>query len=308
MPINTAVYARALQEGVHDWFEMGRKAHGDEYKDIFEVKNSRKAFEEIMAHSGLGMMAVKTEGGSVAYAETQQGYLSRFTHLTYGLGFILTYEMMEDDLYDVVAETRSISLGKSISVTKNTLGANILNRASNSSYGGGDGSSLLASAAYSDTSHPLISGGSFTNAPAAGTDLSEAALEDAVIAIGKYTDNEGLRSAVMPRELIIPVDLQFEAERILNTDLRVATANNDLNAIKSLGKMPGGFKVNHFITDTDAWFIKTDAPNGLCWFDRRTESFTQDDDHDTDNLKYKATFRASVGWANPQGIHGSMGA
>lgn len=308
MPINTSSYARALQEGVHTWFSMGRKEHDMQYTNIFEVKNSRKAFEEVVQYTGLGMLSVKPEGGSVGYAESQQSWQTRYNHLTYGLGFIVTLEAMEDDLYDVVAETRSMALGKSVRITQETISANVLNRASNATYDGGDGSSLLASAAYTDTSHPFIKGGSFTNAPDAGTDLSEAALEDGCIALGKFTDEDGLRSAVAPRQLIIPVDGQFEAERILNTDQRVATADNDLNAIKSLGMIPGGFTVNNFITDTDSWFIQTDAPNGLCYFERRALDFTQDNDHDTDNLKYKATFRASVGWSNPQSIWGSSGA
>lgn len=308
MPINTSSYARALQEGVHTWFQMAREEHPTQFTNIFETKTSRKAFEEVMQQSGLGMLSVKNEGGSVAYASSQQGWQTRYNHLTYGLGFIVTLEAMEDDLYDVVAEVRSKSLGKSVRITQETIAANVMNRASNSSYGGGDGSSLLASAAYTDTSHPLIKGGSFTNAPAAGTDLSESALEDACVALGKFTDDDGLRSAVAPRQLIIPVDSQFEAERILNTNGRVATADNDLNAIKSLGKIPGGFTVNNFITDTDCWFVQTDASNGLCHFNRRPESFTMDNDHDTDNLKYKATFRASWGWSNPQCVYGSMGA
>jgi len=306
--INTSSYARALQEGVHTWFQMARTEHPEQYSQIFEMKKSRKAFEEVMQQTGLGMASIKSEGGSVAYADSRQGWLTRYNNLTYGLGFIVTLEAMEDDLYDVVAEVKSKALGKSIRITKETLAANVLNRASNSAYGGGDGSSLLASAAYTDTSHPFVGGGSFTNAPAAGTDLSEAALEDACVALGKFTDDKGLRSSVKPVRLIVPVDSQFEAERILNTDGRVATADNDLNAIKSLGKMPGGFVVNNYITDTDCWFVQTDADNGLCWFDRRDESFSQDNDHDTDNLKYKATFRSSVGWSNPQCVYGSMGA
>jgi len=308
MPINTASYARALQEGVHTWYQMAREEHPEEYSKIFEMKKSRKAFEEIVGQTGLGMAAVKSEGSSVAYAGSQQGFLSRFTHLTFGLGYIVTLEAMEDDLYDVVAEVGSKSLGKSVRITKETLAGNIFNRANNTSYTSGDGSTLLASGAGGSANHPYVKGGSFTNAPAAGTDFSEAALEDACIALGKFEDDDGLRSAVRPVRLIGPVDQQFEFERVLKTDQRVATANNDLNAIKSLGTIPGGFEINHYITDVDSWFVQTDAPNGLCWFDRRPESFTQDNDHDTDNLKYKATFRCSVGWANPQCVYGSLGA
>jgi len=308
MAINTSSYARALQEGVHTWFQMARAEHEEQYSKIFEVKKSRKAFEEIMQHTGLGMLSAKSEGGSVAYEDSQQGWLTRFNHLTYGLGFIVTLEAMEDDLYDVVAETRAKALGKSVRITKETIAANVLNRASNSSYGGGDGSSLLASAAYTDTSHPFVGGGSFTNAPAAGTDLSEAALEDAHTALGKFTDDNGLRSAVKARRLIIPVDSQFEAQRIVGSNLRVKTSNNDTNAGRDLNMIPDGVVVNNYITDTDMWLLQTDADNGLCWFDRREESFTQDNDHDTDNLKYKATFRASAYWSNPQCVYGSMGA
>jgi len=306
--INTGTYARALQEGVHSWFQLARAEHEEQYSKIFEKKMSRKNFEEVMQHNGLGMLSVKGEGGSVAYQDTQQGFLTTYRHLTYGLGFIITLEAMEDDLYDVVAETRSKALGKSVRITKETMAANVLNRASNSSYAGGDGSSLLASAAYTDTTHAFVGGGTYTNAPAAGTDLSEAALEDAHTALGKFTDDQGLRSAVKARRLIIPVDSQFEAQRIVGSSLRVATADNDTNAGRDLNMIPDGVVVNNYITDTDMWLLQTDADNGLCWFDRREESFTQDNDHDTDNLKYKATFRASVGWSNPQAVYGSMGA
>lgn len=306
--INTGTYARALQEGVHTWFQLARAEHDMQYTKIFEKKTSRKNFEEIMQHNGLGMLSVKGEGGSVAYQDSQQGFLTTYRHLTYGLGFIITLEAMEDDLYDVIAETRSKALGKSVRVTKETMAANVLNRVTDTGYLGGDGSTLLASAAAGSATHAFVGGGTYTNAPAAGTNLSEAALEDAYVALGKFTDDQGLRSSVKPRQLIIPVDLQFEARRIMGSDLRVATANNDTNAIKDLNMNPNGVVVNNYITDTNMWLVQTDADNGLCWFDRRDESFTQDNDHDTDNLKYKATFRASVGWSNPQCVYGSAGA
>lgn len=308
MPINTGNFAKALWEGVNSWYGMSYAEYAEQCGEIFEKRSSRKAWEEIIGTAGLGMAAVKPEGSAVAYDTAQQGFTNRFTHITYGLGFVITKEMMEDDLYDVVAQTRSKSLAKSMRITKETVAANVLNRAGNNAYLGGDGSSLLASAAYTSTSHPNVKGGSFTNAPAAGTDLSEAALEDACIALGKYTDDAGLRIATRPVKLIVPVDLQFEAERILMTDQRVATADNDLNAIKSLGKMPQGFTVNNYLTDIDSWFVKTDCDNGMMQFERRADDFTQDNDHDTDNLKYKATARYSFGWADPRGIYGSMGA
>lgn len=308
MAINTGLFAKALWEGVNSWYGMAYNEYPEECGDIFEKRDSRKAWEEVIGTAGLGMAAVKPEGSPVAYDTSRQGFTNRFTNVTYGLGFVITKEMMEDDLYDVVAQTRSRSLAKSMRITKETVAANILNRANNTSYLGGDGSTLLASAAGGSSNHPNVKGGSFTNAPAAGTDLSEAALEDACIALGKYTDDAGLRIATRPVKLIVPVDNQFEAERILNTDLRVASADNDLNAIKSMGKIPQGFAVNHYITDVDSWFIKTDCDDGMIHFERRGDDFTQDNDHDTDNLKYKATARYVFKWADPRGLYGSLGA
>jgi len=304
--ITTGSFSKALWEGINSWYGMAYNEYPEECGEIFEKRSSRKAFEEIVGTAGLGMAAVKPEGSSVAYDSSRQGYANRFQHITYGLGFIITKEMMEDDLYDVVAQTRSRSLAKSMRITKETVAANVLNRANNTSYLGGDGSTLLASAAGGSASHPNVKGGSFTNAPAALTALSEAAVEDACIALGKFTDDAGLRIATRPQKLIVPVDLQFEAERILNTDQRVATADNDLNAIKSMGKIPQGFRVNHYLTDTTAWFIKTDCDDGLIQFERRGDDFTQDNDHDTDNLKYKATSRYSFNWGDPRTIYGSL--
>jgi len=305
MAINTGSFAKALWEGVNSLYGMAYKEYPEQCSEIFEKRQSRKSFEEVIGTAGLGMAAVKPEGAPVSYDSSRQGFTNRFTNITYGLGFVITKEMMEDDLYDVVAQTRSRSLAKSMRITKETVAANVLDRANNTSFVGGDASTLLASAAGGSTNHPNVKGGSFTNAPAASTALSEAALEDACIALGKYTDDAGLRIAARPRKLIVPVDLQFEAERILNTDLRVATADNDLNAVKSLGKMPEGFRVNNYLSDTSAWFIITDCDDGMINFERRADDFTQDNDHDTDNLKYKATARYAFNWADPRGIYGS---
>ena len=302
MAINTGNFAKALWEGVNSWYGMAYNEYPEQCGEIFEKRNSRKAYEEIVGTAGLGMASVMPEGQGVAYDSSQQGYINRFTHVTYGLGFVITKNMMDDDLYDVAAMTRSKSLAKSMRITKETVAANVLNRAENSSYTGGDGVELLSQL------HPNKKGGTFANEPAAGTDLSESALEDAVIALGKYTDDAGLRIATRPQKLIVPVDSQFEAERILNTDGRVASADNDLNAIKSLGKMPQGFRVNNYITDTNCWFIITDCDDGLIHFERRADDFTQDNDFNTDNLMYKATARYSFGWADPRGVYGSMGA
>lgn len=302
MAINTGNFAKALWEGINSWYGMAYNEYPEQCGDIFEKRSSRKAWEEVVGTAGLGMAAVKPEGQGVSYDTAQQGYVNRFNHVTYGLGFIITKEMMDDDLYDVVAQVRAKSLAKSMRITKETVAANILNRADDSNYVGGDGVELLSQL------HPNKKGGTFANEPAAGTDLSEAALEDACIALGKFTDDAGLRIATRPQRLIVPVDNQFESERILNTDLRVATADNDLNAIKSLGKIPQGFRVNNYITDTNSWFIITDCADGMLHFERRGDDFTQDNDHNTDNLLYKATARYSFKWADPRGIYGSMGA
>jgi phage major head subunit gpT-like protein len=299
MPITTANFAKALWPGVRKWYGDAYKEYPTQYTEIFETMTSDKAFEEIVGSSGFGMAAVKPEGSSVAYDTAQQGYLNRFTHLTLGLGFIITKEAFEDDQYRMMGRLRSKALAKSIRITKETIAANILNRAATAGYTYGDGQ-VLGSA-----SHPLVGGGTFSNLSTA--DLSEAALEDAVIAMGKWEDDRGLRIAVKPRKLIVPPDNQFEAERILNTDLRVDTANNDTNAIKSLGRVPGGFAVNNYLTDTDSWYLMTDQ-EGMVHFERRADEFTMDNDFDTDNAKYKATGRYSFGAYDARSIYLSMGA
>jgi len=302
MSITTGNFPKALWPGVQSWYGMEYNSYEEQCKEIFETRSSRKAYEEIVGTSAFGLASVKPEGAAVAYDSAQQGFTNRFTHVTYGLGFIITKEMVEDDLYDVIAQQRSKALAKSMRITKETVAANVLNRAGTAGYTGGDGQTLLSSA------HPHAAGGSFANQLTVAADLSESALEQAVIELGKYEDDRGLRIAVKPRKLIIPVDLQFEAERILNTDSRVASADNDLNAIKSLGKMPQGFRVNNYLTDTNAWFIMTDCNDGMLHFERRSDEFTMDNDFDTDNAKYKSTGRYSFGWADPRGIFGSLGA
>lgn len=305
MAIDRGSFAKLLWPGINSTYGIAYNEYPEQFKDCFETRTSRKAFEEIVGVAGLGMAAVKPEGQGIAYDTTRQGYTSRWTHLTVGLGVVFTKELLEDDLYDTVGMTRIKGLAKSIRIAKETMAANILNRSSNTAYPGGDGQSLLASAAYTDTSHPNVKGGSYTNAPAATTALSEAALEDANIALGKYTDDAGLRIALRAKKLIVPVDLQYEAERILNTNGRVGTADNDLNAGKSLGMIPDGFAVNNYLTSTSAWFLKTDADDGLIHFERRADEFTQDNDHNTDNLMYKVTGRYSFYWADPRCIYGS---
>lgn len=302
MAITTGNFPKALYPGVSSWYGMEYAQYEEQAKEIFETRTSRRAYEEIVGTSGFGLASVKPEGAGVSYDTAQQGFTNRFTHVTYGLGFIITKEMVEDDLYDVIAMQRAKALARSMRITKETVAANVLNRATTAGYTGGDGVTLL------NASHPNVAGGTFANQLAVAADLSEAALEQACIDLGKFEDDRGLRIAVKPRKLIIPVDLQFEAERILNTDGRVATADNDLNAVKSLGKMPEGFRVNNYLTDTNAWFILTDCNDGLIHFERRPDEFTMDNDFDTDNAKYKSTGRYSFGWADARGVFGSAGA
>ncbi len=240
----------------------------------------------------------------------KQGFTSRYNHVTYGLGFIVTREAFDDDMYDVVAKKKAQSLAFSMRQTKEIIGANVYNRAFSTSYVGGDGASLVASAASfgagGSVSAPNVSGGTYTNGPSAAVDLSEAALEQACIDIAGFTNDRGLKIAVRPRKLIIPKELMFEADRILKTEGRTGTDLNDLNALKARGLIPE-VVVNHYLTDTDAWFILTDVRDGLKYFERRDDEFTMDEDFDTENAKYKATARYSFGWTDRRGIYGSPG-
>ena len=220
----------------------------------------------------------------------------------YSLGFIITREIFDDDQYDVVGKRRAQALAFSVRQTKEIIGANVLNNAFSGSYTGGDGVALIAN------NHPNVSGGTWSNRPTTYADLSEASLEQAYIDIAGFTDDRGLRIAVIPNKLIVPVTLTFEAERILKTAHRVGTANNDINVINQMGMFPGGVHVNHYLTDTDAWFIKTNAKNGLKYFERRGDEFGMDNDWDTENAKFKASFRASWGWTDARGAYASQGA
>lgn len=307
MAINSGSFAKALWPGVNKWYGDEYADHKTAYTDLFDTSTSRKAFEEDMSLSGFGLASVKTEGGSVSYDTAQQGFLTRYTHVTYGLGFVITREMVEDDLYDVMGKKRASALARSMRLTKEVVAANVYNRAFNTSYTGGDRSTLIACAAGGSANHANVAGGTWTNGPSTAADLSEASLEQACIDLMKYTDDRGLKIAVMPQKLIIPVDLVFEADRILNTPLRVGTADNDINALKNMGKFPGGIVVNHYLTDTNAFFIRTNVKDGLRHFERRADDFTMDNDFDTDNAKYKATGRYSFGWSDPRAIYGSPG-
>lgn len=272
------------------------------------MNTSRRAFEEDVGQSGFGLAVVKSEGAPITFDTSRQGFTSRYQHVTYGLGFIVTREAYDDDLYDVVGKQKARSLAFSMRQTKEIIGANIYNRAFSSSYTGGDGASLIASAGGGgSSSHANVAGGTYTNGVATAADLSEAALEQAVIDIAAFTNDRGLKIAVRPRKLVIPYQLTFEADRILKTEGRVGTDLNDLNAIKARGLIPE-VVINHYFTDADAWFILTDVKDGLKYFERRGDEFGMDEDFDTENAKYKATARYSFGWTDPRGIYGSPGA
>ena len=298
--ITTGSFAKALWPGVNTWYGKSYNDFKTEYTDIFSTHKSRKNWEEDMSVSSFGLAQIKGEGEPVAFDTEQQGFITRYTHAEYALGFIITRNMVEDDLYDIVGERKAKALARSMRQTKETVGANVLNRAFNSSYTGGDGLELVS------TAHVNVAGGTWSNELTTAADVSEAALEQAVIDIGKWTDDRGLKIAVKPMKLIVPVDLDFEINKILKTEYEVGTANNTVNIVRS--RFPAGVSINHYLTDVDAWFIKTDVDNGLKHFERRADSFGTDQDWDTSNAKYKAEARYSFGWSDPRGIYGSQGA
>lgn len=305
--INTSSFAKALWPGVNTWYGEAYNQYPVEWDKLFEKNTSRKAFEEDVGTSHFGLAVAKGEGAPVTYDQARQGFTSRYQHVVYALGFIITREAFDDDQYDVVGKLKAQSLAFSMRQTKEIVAANIFNRAFSTSYLGGDGASLIASAGGGGSaSHPNVAGGTYTNGVAAAVDLSEAALEQACIDIADFKNDRGLKIAVRPRKLIIPKELMFEAHRILKTDGQVYSADNTLNAIKTMGMIPE-VVVNHYLTDTDAWFILTDVKNGLKYFERNGDEFTMDEDWDTENAKYKARARYSFGWTDPRGIYGSPG-
>lgn len=300
-PISTGNHPKALWPGVHA-FVMGEyKDHPVEYRDIFDMMSSDKAYEEDVETTGFGLAQVKSEGGPTAYDSHTQGFTKRYTHVAYSLGFIVTREEMDDNLYKSRAFNRGKQLSFSFRTTKEIVAANILNRAFNSSYTGGDGKELLA------TDHPTLAA-DFSNELAVAADLSEASLEDILTQIMETKNSRGLQIAVRGRKLIVPPALAFTAERIMKSTLQNDTANNAVNAIRSMGLLPDGVSVNHYLTDDDAWFVKTDVPNGLCCFERTAFEFTRDNDFDTSNAKAKGYERYAFGWTDPRGLFGSEGA
>jgi hypothetical protein len=300
MPILTGNFGKALWPGINKWYGDAYTEFPVEYTDIFTKNTSRKNFEEDVGTSMFGLLQQKGENAAISYDTANQGFVDRYTHVVYALGFSLSAEVVEDDLYDVIGKKKAQALAFSARQTKEVNAANILNRAFNASFTFGDGVSLI------NASHPNVAGGTWANKLAVDSDLSEAALEQAVIDLGKYTNDRGLRISIMPKKLIVPVDLLFDASKIMQTEYEVGTNNNTKNIVKT--KFPGGVAVNHYLTDTDAWFIVTSVQDGMKYFERRPDSFSQENDFDTDNAKYKVTGRYSFGCSDKRGIYGTPGA
>ncbi len=310
--MTSSTFAKALWPGVNAWYGKAYNDYQTEWDKLgFEKNTSKKAYEEDVGLSSFGLAAVKNEGAPITYDSEKQGFTTRYNHVVYALGFIVTREAFEDDQYDVIGSRKAKGLARSMRHTKEIVAANIFNRAFSTTYTGGDGASLIASAASSgvggSATRPNVAGGTWTNGIATAADLSEAALEQAVIDIAAYRDDRGLLIAAKPKKLILPYQLQFEAARILKTTGRVGTDLNDINAVKEAGIF-GDVVTNHFLTDADAWFIITDINDGLKYFERRGDQFEMDNDFDTENAKFKATARYSFGWTDPRCIYGSPGA
>ena len=301
MAISRAQLLKELVPGLNALYGLEYKTYAEEHKEIFETETSERSFEEEVKLSGFSAAPVKNEGSAMAYDNAQEAFTSRYNHETIALGFSLTEEAIEDNLYDSLASRYTKALARAMAYTKQIKAASILNNGFSSSYPGGDGVSLF------NANHPLVSGGVNSNVPGTPTDLNETSLEAAIIQIGQWTDERGLLIAAKARKLVVPINLQFVATRLLQTELRTATADNDINAVKSMGAVPEGYTVNHYLTDPNAWFIKTDVPNGLKHFVRTAMSTGMDGDFDTGNVRYKARERYSFGWSDPLGMWGSSG-
>jgi hypothetical protein len=304
MAISRSQLLKELLPGLNALFGLEYARYGEEHKEIYATETSERSFEEETKLSGFSAAPVKSEGAAIAYDNAQEAFTARYTHETIAYGFSITEEAIEDNLYDSLSARYTKALARSMAYTKQTKAASILNNGftNSSQYYGGDGVPLFS------TQHPLISGGVNSNRPSTPADLNETSLENAVIQIAAWTDERGLLIAAKPRKLIVPPSLQFVATRLLETELRVATADNDINALKSNGSIPEGYTINHFLTDTNAWFLTTDVPNGMKYFIRTPMATSMDGDFDTGNVRYKARERYSFGWSDPLGMFGSPGA
>ena len=301
MAISRAQLLKELLPGLNALFGLEYARYGEEHKEIYETETSERSFEEETKLSGFSAAPVKNEGQALQYDNAQEAWTARYNHETIALGFSLTEEAIEDNLYDSLSARYTKALARAMAYTKQVKAANVLNNGFNAAITGGDGVSLFSSA------HPLINGGSNSNVPSTPADLNETSLENAVIQIAAWTDERGLLIAAKPKKLIVPPALQFVATRLLETELRVGTTDNDINAIKNNGAVPEGYAINHFLTDNNAWFLTTDVPNGLKHFVRSPLATSMDGDFETGNVRYKSRERYSFGYSDPLSIYGSSG-
>ena len=299
MAISRAQLLKELLPGLNALFGLEYARYGEEHKEIYETEKSERIFEEETKLSGFSAAPVKAEGTALSYDNAQEAFTARYNHETIALGFSITEEAIEDNLYDSLSARYTKGLARAMAYTKQVKAANVLNNAYNAAYPGGDGVSLLNSA------HPLVNGGTNANTPSTAADLNETSLENAVIQIAAWTDERGLLIAARPKKLIVPPALMFVATRLLETELRVGTNNNDINALKNNGSIPEGYTVNHFLTAPNAWFLTTDVPNGLKHFERTPLQNSMDGDFDTGNVRYKARERYSFGYSDPLGAYAS---
>ena len=299
--IASSSFAKALWPGINAWYGKAYSEYPVEWNKLFDTFKSTRQFEEDVGVTSFGLANIKGEGSPISYDTERQAFITRYSHIVYALGFVITREIMEDDQYDIVGQRKAQGLAFSMRQTKEIVGANVYNRAFNASYVGGDGVSMI------NTAHPNFAGGTWSNQVPVAADLSEAALEQALIDIAGFTNDRGLLISVRPKTLIIARQNIFEAKRLTAPDGRPGVDSNDVNAMKALGVVPE-VVVNHYLTDPDAWFIRTDAPQGMKYFERRADAFDMDNDFDTENAKFKATARYSFGWTDPRGIYGSAGA
>ena len=304
MAISRAQLLKELLPGLNALFGLEYARYGEEHKEIYDTETSERSFEEETKLSGFSAAPVKNEGSAIAYDNAQEAWTARYNHETIAQGFSLTEEAIEDNLYDSLSARYTKALARSMAYTKQVKAAAVLNNGftNSSQYYGGDGVPLFSA------SHPLVSGGTNSNIPTTAADLNETSLEAAVIQISLWTDERGLLIASKPKKLVVPPSLQFVATRLLETELRVGTADNDINALKNNGSVSGGYTINHYLTDTNAWFLCTDVPNGMKHFIRTPLANSMDGDFDTGNVRYKSRERYSFGWSDPLGMFGSAGA
>ena len=308
MAISRAQLLKELLPGLNALFGMEYARYGEEHKEIYETETSERSFEEETKLAGFGAAPVKNEGSAIAYDNAQEAFTARYTHETIALGFSITEEAVEDNLYDSLSARYTKALARAMAYTKQVKAASILNNGFNGAYPGGDGVSLFGvNSSAARVGHPTVGGTVNFNSPSVGVDLNETSLENATIQIAAWTDERGLLIAAKPVKLVVPPALMFTSKRLLDTELRVSSADNDINAIKQMGTISGGYTVNHFLTDPNAWFLTTDVPNGMKHFVRTPLQNSMDGDFDTGNVRYKSRERYSFGWSDPLGMWGSSG-